>query len=453
MKKRVLLAALMIGLIMDASAQKPTMILTFTADNNGQNVPLNSILIENLTQGGDTTLFAPDTILVLNYVLGIGEDEIIGSNVFTLFQNHPNPMQGQTTVTLYLPERENVLITISNIVGRDLFKQEYLLDKGKHSFTFLPGKESLYFLNACVGQQNQTIKMFNSLTNAYSSGCCKLEYNVQQTGITDYKSGNNPNNFIFHLGDQLQYTASSALGERTIIDSPTGDQIYTFQYASGIPCPGIPTITDIDGNTYNTVLIGDQCWMKENLKTTSYRNGTAIPNVTDDNDWNYLTSGAYVWYDNDISWKDKYGALYNWYTTVDSRGLCPTGWHVPTADEWYLLIGYIGGGGFGNKLKSCRQVNSPLGGYCNTNVHPRWDEDAFLGNYGTDDYGFSLLPGSGRGSTNGSFDNIASYGVWWSSTHSMVNWAWGFLIYHQLHSVSAYSALWIYGYSVRCLRD
>ena len=74
-------------------------------------------------------------------------------------------------------------------------------------------------------------------------------------------------------------------------------------------CPGTPTVTDIDGNTYNTVLVGDQCWMKENLKTTTYSNGTAIPNVTDDNDWTNLTSGAFVWYDNDITWKDKYGAL------------------------------------------------------------------------------------------------------------------------------------------------
>ena len=152
-------------------------------------------------------------------------------------------------------------------------------------------------------------------------------------------------------------------------------------------------LVDIDGNTYNTVQIGDQCWMKENLKTTTYRNGTAIPNVTDANAWSNVHYGAYVWYDNDITWKDKYGALYNWFTTVDANGLCPTGWHVPTNDEWTALTDYIGGTGspHGNELKSCRQMNSPLGGECNTNEHPRWNASHI--HYGTDDYGFSGLPG------------------------------------------------------------
>ena len=106
MKTQILLTVLMIGMITGAMAQKPTMTLTFTADNNGQHVPMNSIFIENLTQGSDTTLYAPDTVLVLNYVLGIGEDETIGANVFRLFQNYPNPMEGQTTVNLYLPQRK-----------------------------------------------------------------------------------------------------------------------------------------------------------------------------------------------------------------------------------------------------------------------------------------------------------------------------------------------------------
>ncbi|MDZ7743914.1 MAG: FISUMP domain-containing protein [Bacteroidota bacterium] len=161
-----------------------------------------------------------------------------------------------------------------------------------------------------------------------------------KTGIGEYKSGNALNNFVFNLGDQLKFTGSTGLDEQVITSSPTGDQTYYFHY-TGDPCPGTPTVTDIDGNVYNTVLIGNQCWMKENLKTTTYRNGTEIPNVTDANAWQILTTGAYVWYDNDISWKDSYGALYNWYTTIDPNGLCPAGWHVPTNDEWTDLTDYL----------------------------------------------------------------------------------------------------------------
>jgi len=213
-------------------------------------------------------------------------------------------------------------------------------------------------------------------------------------------------------------------------------------------------VTDIDGNVYNTVLIGAQCWMKEDLKTTTYRTGTAIPNVTDDNAWSNLSTGAYVWYDNDISWKDKYGALYNWFTTVDPSGLCPAGWHVPTNDEWTALTDYIGGTVFphANELKSCRRVNSPFGVGCNTSEHPRWEEDIYE-NYGTDDYGFSGLPGGAR-NYDGPFYYVGYYGSWWSSLESSSHYAWYRLLGYYYGGVTVDDgASKQNGYSVRCLRD
>jgi uncharacterized protein (TIGR02145 family) len=450
MKTRILLTIVTIGMIMCAYAQKPTMTLSFTADNNGQHVPLNSILIENLTQGGDTTLYAPDTVLVLDYVTGIHEDNNIGDNVFHVSQNYPNPMEGKTTVVLFLPENVNVLITVSDIMGRELIEWEYRLDRGSHSFTFFPGSESVYFLTAWVNHQSQTIKMFNSPSPASTSGNCKLKYNGQQTGFEEYKSGTKLNSFIFNLGDQLKYTAFTSLGERIITSTPTGDQTYYFHY-TGNPCPGAPTITDIDGNIYNTVQIGDQCWMKENLKTTTYNNGTSIPNVTDANAWSYLSTGAYVWYDNDISWKDNYGALYNWSATVDANSLCPTGWHVPSNDEWTAVTDYIGGTGtpHGNELKSCRQVNSPLGGGCSTSEHPRWNQHNT--HYGTDDYGFSGLPGGVR-SFSGTFYDYGYDGYWWSSTEYSGN-AWGRKLLYSYGVVGEFYLDKRDGFSVRCLQD
>jgi uncharacterized protein (TIGR02145 family) len=456
MKPKILHTALMISMITGAMAQKPTMILTFTADNNGQHVPLNSILIENLTQGRDTTLYAPDTVLVLDYITGMEEISTFSGKVFFLSQNYPNPIEGKTTIELLLNENEKVVVTVSDVVGREVANPEFQLEQGTHSFTFYPGRESLYFLTARADQQSRTIKMFNSPTDANASGYCKLEYNGQQkTGAGEYKSGNPLNNFVFDLGDMLKFTSFTDQGERVITSSPTGDQIYYFHY-TGDPCPGAPTVTDINGNVYNTVQIGNQCWIKENLKTTTYRNGTTIPNVTDDYAWYDLTTGAYVWYENDISWKDKYGALYNWFTTVDPNGLCPTGWHVPTDDEWTALTDYIGGTSspHGNELKSCRQVNSPLGGNCNTTEHPRWEEDDWSGynHHGFDEFGFSALPGGYRG-TYGSFYDIGLNGRWWSSTEYSSPYAW--------HRGMTYGSGNVYrdylgkgnGFSVRCLRD
>lgn len=394
MKYRVLITFLIFVLIGSTYGQKPTITLTFTANNNNQHVPLNSIFIENLSRGCDTTLFAPDTMLVLNYVLDIGDNEIKDVSKFSISQNYPNPMEGKTIISLYLPEKNDIRIMVNNVMGRQLIYKEYRLEHGQHTFTFYSGDESLYFFTAMMGQQSRTIKMFNSPSTVSTSEICKLEYPGSQACFEGYKARNNLNNFDFKLGDLLKFTASSDLGEQVITSTPTGDQIYYFNYTNQ-PCAGTSTITDIEGNTYNTVQIGDQCWMKENLKTTTYKNGTPIPQVTDSIEWAETSIGAYTWYDNESSWKDKYGALYNWFTVVDPNGLCPEGWHVPTQDEWTALLTFIGGGvePHGDELKSCRQVNSPLGGNCNTSEHPRWDDYLYDENYGTNIYGFSGLPG------------------------------------------------------------
>lgn len=211
-------------------------------------------------------------------------------------------------------------------------------------------------------------------------------------------------------------------------------------------------ITDIDGNIYNTVLIGTQCWMAENLRATQYQNGTAIPNVTDQTAWSVLTSGAYAWFQNNISWKDSYGAVYNWYATVDPNGLCPDGWHVPTDSDWTAMTTAIGGTSspHGNELKSCRQVSSPLGGDCNTSTHPRWNYNAT--HYGTDDYGFSAFP-TGPRTYLGTFGAIGTIGYWWSSTEfSSSNGYYRAMPYNEGHvSVSDYNKK--QGFSIRCVRD
>ncbi len=185
-------------------------------------------------------------------------------------------------------------------------------------------------------------------------------------------------------------------------------------YGSTMSFNTLGEVKDVDGNIYTTITIGDQEWFVENLQTTKYNDGTPIPNVTEKSDWIDLTSDAYVWYDNlpDAS-KDVYGALYNWYA-VETDKLCPSGWHVPSDQEWFQLISYVDpfanpnrkelSGIAGGKLKSTRTV--PY-------AEPRWvkpNEGA------SDEYGFSALPGGSRNSFNGDFDSIESLGVWWSST-------------------------------------
>jgi len=159
-----------------------------------------------------------------------------------------------------------------------------------------------------------------------------------------------------------------------------------------------PPITDIDGNTYNTVQIGTQVWMSENLKTTRYRQGGAIPYVVGSSDWQALTTGAWSYYDHDASNNPIYGKLYNWYTTLGDT-LCPTGWHVPTDAEWTTLTTYLGGESVaGGKMKSVGTTywNSPNSG-------------------ATNESGFSVLPGGYRIDYLGNFYEVKNLAFFWSA--------------------------------------
>jgi uncharacterized protein (TIGR02145 family) len=247
------------------------------------------------------------------------------------------------------------------------------------------------------------------------------------------------------------------------IPSVTGTFTYTIPLTggcgSGVNATGTITVnvftcatnsfSDIDGNTYNTVSIGNQCWMSENLKTSRYRNGDLIPIVTDNTAWgtNLQTAqtGKRSWYNNDsTTYENRYGNLYNWYAVVDSRGLCPTGWHVSSDDEWKTLTGINGVGVVepGKKLKST-VTNSMQGSGLG------WDP----GNPGTDNYGFSAFPGGLR-SKEGVFNSIRTDAFFWCATQSNPTTAWGRYLWYNNTTVYAHDlGLKEVGASVRCLKD
>jgi len=196
------------------------------------------------------------------------------------------------------------------------------------------------------------------------------------------------------------------------------------------------TVTDIDGNVYQTVTIGTQVWMAENLKVTHYRNGDGIPNVTDNAAWETLASGAYCNYGNDISNVTVYGRLYNWYAVDDSRNMSPAGWHVPSDAEWQTLVDYLGGDAVaGGKMKEVGTTHwhSP-----NTGA--------------TNESGFSALPGGYR-LASGSYYDMGYNATFWSSTEFSSSIAWFRYLYCGDSGVSRDSYDMRYGFSVRCVRD
>jgi uncharacterized protein (TIGR02145 family) len=210
------------------------------------------------------------------------------------------------------------------------------------------------------------------------------------------------------------------------------------------PAKTYGSMTDQQGNVYKTIVIGNQEWMAENLKTSIYRNGEAIANVTDNTQWAGLTTGAWCYFNNDSQYECPYGKLYNWYAVADPRNVCPTGWHVPTDDEWSVLINYLdpnadGGNNYpniaGGKLKS-----TGLQYWLSPN------QDA------TNESGFSGLP-AGYRSDNGSFSSIGYDGVWWSSTEYGTDYAWYRNLNYGGGDADRGDNDKGFGFSVRCLRD
>jgi uncharacterized protein (TIGR02145 family) len=213
--------------------------------------------------------------------------------------------------------------------------------------------------------------------------------------------------------------------------------------------PGAP-VTDVDGNTYRTVIIGNQEWMAENLKTTTYSSSEAIDYPGDNMAaWRQNTWGAYAWYDNDESNGASYGALYNWYAVTNPKGLCPAGWRLPDQDDWQYLTEYVGEQ-MGNKLKSRRQVGSPFGGEYNTMEHPRWE--TFSVNYGSDEFGFGALPGGNR-HASGTFVTKGANALFWSSSEVSDEAGYGWYMYHGYYGVDRGYGDKKAGFSVRCIRD
>jgi len=200
------------------------------------------------------------------------------------------------------------------------------------------------------------------------------------------------------------------------------------------------SIYDNESNGYSIVKIGPQIWMTENLKTTHYRNGDQIPNLTDRSTWKKTTEGAYCWYNNDSSYKVPYGALYNWYAVSDSRNLCPTGWHVPSNVDLLILIHSLGGiKTAGDKLKA-------------TASH--W---FFPDTTANNISGFSALPG-GQRFKNGDFMLIGIGGDWWSSSKKEDDSAWYIYILNQYNilysnNMTNNDCNFHFGHSVRCLKD
>jgi uncharacterized protein (TIGR02145 family) len=212
-----------------------------------------------------------------------------------------------------------------------------------------------------------------------------------------------------------------------------------------------PNVTDIDGNVYHTVSIGNQVWMAGNLKVTHYRNGEEIPEVTGASEWINLTTGAYCAIN--PAWADIYGKFYNGYAVNDSRNLAPAGWHVPGDGEWKILEGTVDSefhGGDAEWDKTEWRGSDAGGNLKSTNNY--W----YPPNIGaTDKYGFTALPGGARHNYSGQFMYQGYNAVFWTSTPDTqyVKWFWARSLVMDDAKIQRLSGSYTWGVNVRCVKD
>lgn len=215
---------------------------------------------------------------------------------------------------------------------------------------------------------------------------------------------------------------------------------------------GQATVLDIDGNEYGIVSIGNQCWMKENLRTKRYRNGDTIPTGLTVSQWYNTTAGAWAYYANNAQFDNPYGKLYNWHAVADSRGVCPTGWRVPTKGDWDALVKAIDPDA--DTLKRSIDQSAIAGGAMKEvgNVQSGTGLWGTPNTGATNSSGFSGLPGGYRSNFAASA-SMANVGYWWSSTPANNTQAWYRLLYKGYGNVGGDSLSKQFGFSVRCIKE
>lgn len=277
---------------------------------------------------------------------------------------------------------------------------------------------------------------------------------IGNDSIYVYKNGSVNNRFsIFQVDslsmtnqlDSLKFTKNNALISKMPVAA-----IDSISFVPPLPAG---TIRDVDGNLYTSVKIGTQTWLIQNLRTTRYRNGDVIPNITDNGAWTTTKSGAYSTYDNDPANGAVYGYLYNWHAVNDRRNIAPAGWHIPTLEEWLTLETYLSTNGFnfdgtrtGNKIAKTLASRN-LWKWSNTPGGPGNDMSV---NNSTN---FTGLPGGGRYGNSGVFFSKSEAAFWWTREESTTVEAYYRGLFYGYSFFSNFVSSKNLGFAIRCIKS
>jgi len=395
----------------------------------GTGTPVDSVKVKNITQGTNLTMPGTDT-LHLTGTQGIYYENFNNESMSAC----PNPMLWHTELSFYAEHDGYAQLTIYDMSGKVVLqiRDKYLQGIQRYRVTGL--KQGIYFIVIHSESYCHTLKLISLSPDQNEVEIEYLGSEKSESYVHKSKNLKSVVSMAYTAGDSLQYTGYSCTYTALVTDIPSNSKTIEFIFADSIANCG--TVSDVEGNIYNTVQIGTQCWMRENLRTNKYRNNTSITNVTDATAWASLTTEAYCHYNNNIANVSVYGELYNWYAVVDSNNICPAGWHIPTDAEFTTLSTFLGG-------------ESVAGGKLKANCSGLWQTP----NTGaTNETGYTALP-AGHCHYTGYFSFIGYHAFWWSSTDADHTSAY----YRDLSTYDNHVTRGVNdkttGFSVRCLKD
>ena len=418
-------------------ASFPCIALNYTISftGTGASTTVGSVTVQNLTKGTTVTVPAGNMLNLSDVPTAVGH---VSANDETI-RVYPASVGGKSMVSFFSKQAGSTQLSVFSLDGRKIAGISTDLQAGSNTFELsLP--KGVFVIQVTGNEYAYTAKMLNS---SGTQGKPEIVY----TG-TEKPASSSPQKsksstlgtttMAYTAGDQLLYTSVSGNYSTIVTDVPTGTKTTNFNFAA---------CTDADGNNYTVVTIGTQTWMAENLKTTQYNDATAIPLVTDNTDWANLTTPGYCWYNDSTTYKDTYGALYNWYT-VNTGKLVPKGWHVPTDAEWTTLTDYVTAN-LGTSLNVAKALAAAT---------TDWTTYSATGTVGcnltlNNSTGFSALPGGNCSGSGGTFNGVGYNGYWWSSTEGNTFYAWYRIMVYDYSTVDRGYASKQSGFSVRCVRD
>jgi uncharacterized protein (TIGR02145 family) len=361
---------------------------------------------------------------------GIGEDHTALPRGFRLYQNYPNPFNPSTVIRYELTQPCLVRIEVYNISGQ---KVKTLLD-GIYN-----GQGQIIW--DATDELGKGVPAGLYICSMKAAG---IRINRKMLLIDGHYGPIHTKTSVSHGTIQSGKPVLRKSLSGLYLLEVTGENIAPFIQQDleitedmTIDVMVMRTVKDIDGNVYQTIKIGGQWWTADNLSVTHYRNGDAIPHVTDNTEWANLTTGAYCTYDNNESNADTYGCLYNWYAVKDNRNLAPEDWHVPVDWEWQFLVDFLEGDlNAGRKLKEAGTAH--------------WDS---LNNRATNESGFTALPGGYRLGHDGLFSGFNHLAYFWSVTEFSLEYAYDWNLYSGGSAIYRSFNQERYGFSVRLIRD